>query len=515
MTSKPNVMLIVLDCLRSDRVFGPGRTAKTPVLDDLREKSCGFSSIFVENSITAPSFASLFTGRYARNHGVLGMVGVKLDESCTTLAEAFAANGYETYAEVTGPLNPILGMDKGFAHYHYRSQQEYSFTDWGRNLLSRLQNKELIEPFFVAVHLWELHVPRQVRPEFDSEEFGASPYDRALSSLDPFIGELIAAVGPETAVVLTGDHGECVDEIPAEGTLLPYFLKKLDLPPVGAQLTQSIDSVTDLMAEEPRLHQFAAEMSRLSGENRSRLRFRQRLRMMLSLLLIGLTRYRLQMKRGLKKGFFHTLRQKLNDIALFFSVALGRADAAQFQLVRNSLEEHKLQHGYHIYDYLQRVPLLFHAPGLVPTGKVVTADLRHIDLMPTLIEAFELDASTEGCDGESYFAYIREGGKDRPIFLEARGGAQAEKVFLIRGVRRDGQKVAYAPFEDDAPTEYYDLCADSCESMNLADSRTEEAATLREEAEALSQSFAGASGNTLSARENLEMVKRLKSLGYM
>ncbi len=516
METQPNVIMLAIDCLRSDRILAAERSCKTPNIDRLVQQGASLPNVFVENSITAPSFTSMFTGRYAGNHGVIGMVGVKMNEEIPTLAEIFAMNGYETYAEVTGPLNPILGVDRGFSHYHFRSQHDYFFGEWGQNLLKQLKNDEFDGPYFLLVHFWEAHVPRQVPERFDSEEFGATPYDRSISALDSYIGQLLEAAGNDTAIILTGDHGEAIGEVPPEGTLLHYFLYKLNLPPVSEGMAESIDDVTDLMAEEPRLHQFAKDISRQYDDGAKKLGIWQRLKMMATLFMIGMARYRIQMKKGVRGGFFKNLKQKITDMMLFFAVLRGKTDAAQVQMVRNSLEEHKLQHGYHIYDYLQRVPIVFCHKEFFPAGRRVEADVRHIDLLPTLIDAFKLEAPEDAVfDGASYFPYIEAGeGEDRPVYLEARGGAQAEKVFLIRGVRRKGYKIAYAPHEAKAPVECYNLQADPLEMQNVSESDAQTPA-LREEAEQISGSFCAGAGGTLSARENMEMVKKLKSLGYM
>ncbi len=515
MQEQPNTLMIVVDCLRSDRLFSSERTCKTPNIDSLIARGTSVPNVFVENSMTAPSFASLFTGRYAGNNGVTGMVGVKLSENNSTMAEIFTAQGYETYAEVTGPLNPILGIDKGFAHYNFRSQHDYFFTDWGKTLLERLRRGDFKSPYFLLVHLWEIHVPRQVRPGFDSPEFGDTAYDRSLSSLDPFIGELTAAVGPETAVILTGDHGECVGELPEEDTLLPYFLNKLNLPPMSFEEAGSIDSVVDLMAEKPLLHSFTKEISQIADKGEGKMGLKQRLIMMFNLILIGITRYRIQLKKGVRSGFFSNLRQKLSDLFIFLAVARGKPEAVQLQLVKTSLSEHSLQHGYHIYDYLQQVPAVFVKNGLFPKGHQVDTEVRQIDLLPTLTDAFNFSPKINDFDGSSYFPFmINGGGKNRSIFLEARGGAQAEKVFLIRGVRRNGQKIAYAPFEENAPTEFYDITKDRTESNNISQIETEKVLELSQEAEALKRSFS-TEGSALSSKENMEMAKRLKDLGYI
>ena len=518
MEKQPNVIMIAIDCLRSDRIFAKNRSCKTPNIDKLVKKGCSFNNVFVENSITAPSFSSMFTGRYAGNHGVIGMVGVKMDEEIPTMAELFAASGYETYAEVTGPLNPILGVDRGFSNYNFRSQHDYYFNDWGKELLEKLKGDHFDPPYFLLVHFWEAHVPRQVQPEFDRPKFGRTAYDRSISGLDSYIGQLVEAAGEDCAIILTGDHGEAIGEVPADNTLLPYFLDKLNLPPIGTDTAESIDDVTDLMKEEPLLHQFAADLSKATSKDGKKIGLWQRLVMMFNLLKIGISRYKIQLKKGIKGSFFKNLKQKLNDTMIFLSVLAGKPEAAQTQMVRSSLEEHKLQHGYHIYDYLQKVPIVFCNPDIFPENKMVEAEVRHIDLLPTMIEAFKLEQPADGIefDGSSYFDYMTKGtGADRPVYLEARGGAQAEKVFLIRGVRRGGQKVAYAPYEEKAPIEFYEMANDKIEIKNLANKKAEEIKPMKEEGEAIAAAFRAGTGNTLSAKENMEMVKKLKSLGYM
>ncbi len=514
---RPNVILLVIDCLRSDRLFGPDRTCRTPHIDRLVQRGTSFPNVFVENSMTAPSFASLFTGRYAGSHGVKGMIGVRLADGAATLAEIFAAGGYNTYAEVTGPLTPLLGLSRGFTHYGFRSQRDSFFTDWGRTLLARLRSGWFKPPFLLVVHFWELHVPRQVVPAFDDPSFGATSYDRSLSGLDSFLGEILAAVDSQTAVILTGDHGECVGERPAEGTLLPYFLKKLGLAETdGSEDASTIEAVTDLMATSGDLHRFAEELSATAKNDGGSLGLTQRMLMLFGLLRVGLSRYRIQIRKGLKSGFLSSFQSKVNDLALFLAVARGKTEKAQVALVRSSLNEHKFQHGYHIYDYLQKVPLVLAGEGLFPAGERVESEVRHIDFLPTLMETFRLETAADGFDGASFYSYVADrGGPDRPVYLEARGGAQAERIFLIRGVRRNGFKLAYGPYETRAPVELYDLGLDPLEQENLSALRPEVVEDLRAEAEAISQSFGACADNLLSAADNLEMARKLKELGYL
>ena len=444
------------------------------------------------------------------------MLGMKLAEDIPTMAEIFAANGYETYAEATGPLHPLLNIGKGFAHYNFRGQQDYYFTDWGENLLERFRNKEFRSPFFALIHFWEAHVPRQVPSEFDHPEFGATEYDRSVSAVDDYIGKILENVDENTLIIFTGDHGEAVDEVPPARTLLPYFLHKLKLPSLSTGSKKSMENVTDFIVQEPLLHQFVQEIDRMSRQGLRKVGFWHRVKLLIDLLKIGYTRYRIQIQKGLKGGFFSDIHQKINDTMLLLMVIKGNVEAAQLQLVRNSLRAHMLQHGYHIYDYLQRVPAVFYWNGSLEGGRRIDTDLRHIDLLPTLIDLLKLNAPNSGRDGKSYLPHLENGGgKNRPVYLEARGGAQAEKVFLIRGLRLDNDKIAFAPYEKKAPIEYYDLGKDPREKQNLASLHRKKADTLRTEADTIAAAFNSTKISKLSEKDAAAIADKLKSLGYM
>ena len=65
-------------------------------------------------------------------------------------------------------------------------------------------------PFFALVHLWDAHTPRSYPARFENRRHGRNAYervDRRHGRVDRRRGR---AAGPETVVVLTGDHGENV-----------------------------------------------------------------------------------------------------------------------------------------------------------------------------------------------------------------------------------------------------------------------------------------------------------------
>ncbi len=209
----PNILLIVIDCLRADRTFGPARTAKIPTLSRLAAEGTLFTHLITANSMTIPCMTTTFTGMYPVAHGVRAMQGFRVHDDIPLLAEQLQACGYHTYAEVCNPLSPYYRLDRGFSVYNLRRGVEESLLGkWGDDFLARMARGEYAEPWFLYLHLWEVHQPRQVLPRFDRPEFGATSYDRAISTLDARLGELMAVLPANTTVLVTGDHGEKIPE---------------------------------------------------------------------------------------------------------------------------------------------------------------------------------------------------------------------------------------------------------------------------------------------------------------
>jgi arylsulfatase A-like enzyme len=115
MISKPNIILIVLDTVRVDRLSCYGHFRKTtPRIDKIAKEGALFKNAFSTASWTLPSHASIFTGKYPSHHKVLGS-NIYLDKGNTTIAEILSKNGYRTLS-VAGCriLVSINGFDKGF-----------------------------------------------------------------------------------------------------------------------------------------------------------------------------------------------------------------------------------------------------------------------------------------------------------------------------------------------------------------------------------------------------------------
>lgn len=114
----PNVVVVVIDTLRADRVgWYRGGRELTPFLDRLAERGTVFWSAYAQSSWTCPSVASLLTSRYQSQHNVVAHASVLAAEEIT-LAETLKAHGYATGAFIANRvLSARLGYAQGFDEY--------------------------------------------------------------------------------------------------------------------------------------------------------------------------------------------------------------------------------------------------------------------------------------------------------------------------------------------------------------------------------------------------------------
>jgi arylsulfatase A-like enzyme len=201
--TKPNVFFLAVDSLRADAVFGDH--IPTPTLDSYAAEGIAFTQCVSSTTSTTPSFSSMLTGCYPPKHGVRGLQGYQLSTTLTTWAEAFSKAGYETHAEVTGPLLPATGVLRGFDDANHRPAYKVEFMNWRDDILAKMNS--YTEPYFMLLHVWEAHRPYRMPPHFE-KRWDKTGYEGAVAALDEGLAPIFEAMGPNTLVVITGDHGE-------------------------------------------------------------------------------------------------------------------------------------------------------------------------------------------------------------------------------------------------------------------------------------------------------------------
>lgn len=201
--NRPNVFLLAIDSLRADAVFE--EHVPTPNFDAYAKRGAAFRQCICTTTTTTPSFSSILTGCYPPRHGVRGLQGHRLSSSVTTMAEAFSASGYKTYAEVTGPLLPETGILRGFDEARHRQAYKVPFFNWRDEVVAKIGG--YVDPWFMLLHIWEVHRPYRSPPNFEKRKDRAG-YEAAVTATDDWLAPVFEAAGDNTIVIITGDHGE-------------------------------------------------------------------------------------------------------------------------------------------------------------------------------------------------------------------------------------------------------------------------------------------------------------------
>jgi arylsulfatase A-like enzyme len=116
MAQRPNILFLVLDTQRADRLSCYGYSAPTsPHLDAFAENAMLFQRAIAPAQWTIPSHASMFTGVYPSVHQTVQSYSV-LPEELPTLAERLQAGGYFTAGFCNNPLVGVInnGLRRGF-----------------------------------------------------------------------------------------------------------------------------------------------------------------------------------------------------------------------------------------------------------------------------------------------------------------------------------------------------------------------------------------------------------------
>jgi Flp pilus assembly protein TadD len=172
-----------------------------------------------------------------------------------------------------------------------------------------------------------------------------------------------------------------------------------------------------------------------------------------------------------------------------------------------SLGEHgEATHGVFAYEAALKVPLIIYQPRLFRPS-VIDTPARHIDLLPTILDAVSL-SSPSGLPGRSLLPALA----GSPVSADAPTYFEALSASLNRGwAPLDGIILAETKYIELPIPELYDLQTDPHERNNLAlaqPSRVDEMrARLRE--------LRGPRAHVTPRTETAETRERLRSLGYV
>jgi arylsulfatase A-like enzyme len=448
---RPDVLLVVLDTVRADRLNAYGAARPTGnQLSAIADAGVLFEDVTASGTWTWPSHAALFTGEppwVSGAHwseasdeidpatGYWRMSPMRTD--LPTLAERFSAAGYRTVSLASNSLlDPGLGLTRGFDRAEWLKRDQTVVAE----AKALLRNHDP-RPLFLFVNLMAAHAPYALSPEVPWSQQHKTRFSGA--SAEGWVGTYSADRIPPALALNQRPSSEAAtgEEAFAKGTL------KLDADDLGF--------IRDL---------YDGELLRLD-------------RAMVELI-----------------GVWNSSGHADGIVAV-------TSDHGEY------LGEHGLiGHGVRAFDEVTHVPLVIAAPTRLKGGRRVATPVQLADLYPTLLDLSGIAPSAPGsllavADGEPRVGPILSRAWPMPVFAKNVGGAYTQGHRLFR----QGGELAWV--RDDGKTRVHTLGPD----RRLSPVRDVPAAPWVERARAAMPD--GVSTGDLAVPA--EALEHLRALGYV
>lgn len=486
LTDRPDVLFLSLDTLRRDRM-APYGLDLMPTLTGLLEEGVAFDKAFATAPWTAPSFGSMFTGLWPRQHGALGrkpdpatpLVRSDLRPDVPVFTEFLPDAGYHTICSQAnfGQLGRGSGFDRAFAAYTVCT-------------VDRVKGRFPREKAALA----QMGVKRYLSFVFERLKARRRSYNlparRVLQEAGAVIRQAVRllAGSPKNKPVFLW-----VNLLDAHH---PYWSPRKWMPPGEAPGGR---------VKPQHVHPHLSTDVQWNEEDREYVvrRYDNCARYMDACIRDLLTRWR-------------SLREGRDRLTVFLSDHgeefwdHGDEGADPLRNKRGVL------HGHTLYNELIHVPFVFHWPGVAQSGRRVDSVVSLVDCAATILDLLEIDADVSPMAGRSLFQHVTAEPApprdNRVVFSNAvywgrQSQAAVSAEYKMIRCEQTHRKELYAWGIDD-PLEKQNL-ADSGDHAGILDHLT---AAVDE----WNESMAGSeSDQGLAEVEDEEMLARLRDLDYI
>lgn len=464
----PNVLIVVIDTLRADRLGAYGHQGGlTPFLDLLARRGTLFEHAYAASSWTVPSVASVLTSRHLTQHQVSTFFS-RLAEEEVTFPERLRDAGWITAGF---SANPNVRVESGFGqgldelwneptpHVDVRGD---ALRAQALARLDRTWNRHAGSPAVLYLQYMEPHEPYDPPEPFRSRfvvDDDGKPFD------------MEAAIRASVASVLPGAGRDATGKPPDAADAVRAILAR------GRPVTDEELAPIKLLSERRTRRLYEGDVASADDQ--------------------------------MRRLFDELERRGFLDNAV---VVLTSDHGEEFG------EHGGTSHGRTLYEESVRVPLILMGAG-VPAGRRVAENVSLLDLGPTLLDLLGLPAEVR-FEGRSLVPLMRAGaGSERAaapdvlLQLEPMLPVTADGRVHARALVRRDRKLLVRP--DDA-FEVYDLGADPGETRSTPAALGVHGPTMRESL-SLAEAELGERAGSAAPPVPLDAAheRRLRALGYL
>ena len=458
---KPNILFLLFDSFRADKVHGPEKNSLTPNFDYIKKNGVFFDHVISSSDGSLLSYAGLFSGKHPFKTGMRSSKLTKLVDT-TSYLEFLKNQGYKLYG-CQPKSNSFIDIIPDFENNEETFCTSGISTEESRITLDRL-NSKMEEPWFFLMAAGDLHFPITNPKGFEDEKFGSNNYEKQVSAIDHWLGKVLEKVDlKKTLVVVTGDHGSYIQSLKKESLNIDFQDKAL--------LQMKVIKVSTKVPKflEPlKLKLF------LARENMSKKRKERKIKDL-----------------NLKP---HEIRGLLNQ----------RSDLKRF-----------------LFDEKTRVPLFMIGPN-VDQGITISQQVRLLDVFPTICEIVGIPDKDEEIDGVSLCPLLENKKMGTLIaYMESSPAILIQPIIVI-GIRTDKYKYFRNRYDSSKNVHLYDLENDPYEDENIADKDKNIVEAMEDILKTTISGFSLEKGcrlestdDDLGTKETNMVEKQLKKMGYI
>ena len=406
---KPNILFLIVDSLRADKVSGTENNSIIPNLDYIKKNGVFFDHAISSADGTMLAYAGLFSGKHPFK---TGMRSAKLTRLCNTISYFEVLKNYDY--NLYGCLPRLAASLEIIPEFENNDEAFLDlFPDTsskaGEIILKKLEGN-MKEPWCFLVHVTNMHFPVKKPKGFEDEKFGSNNYEKQVSAIDAWIGKVLKKIDLEkTLVVITGDHGSYIQSLKNKSLEIDF-------------------------QDNPNLQNNIAKVSRKIPK------FAEPLKLKLFLM-----RERVNQKRK---------RNKIQKLNLKPHETRGLLDQ------RGNTDRF-------LFDEKIRVPL-FMIGSKINQCISISKQVRLIDVFPTICEIVGIPKWEEKVDGISLYPLLENKKMDDLIaYIESTPGVVIETNNVI-GIRTDKYKYFRNRNDANLDIHLFDLENDPFEDDNIA-----------------------------------------------
>jgi len=406
---KPNILFLIIDSLRADKVSGTKNNSITPNLDYIKKNGVFFDHAISSADGTMLAYAGLFSGKHPFK---TGMRSAKLTRLCNTTSYFEVLKNYDY--NLYGCLPRLSASFEIIPEFENNDE---AFLDLlpdvlgraGEITLKKLEDN-MKEPWCFLVHTDNMHFPIKKPKGFEDEKFGSNNYEKQVSSIDAWIGKILKKIDLEkTLVVIIGDHGSYIQSLKNKSLEIDFQ--------DNANLQTNIAKVSRILPK------FAEPLK----------------------LTLFSMRERANQKR--KQNKIQKLNLKPHEIR---GLLHQRGNTDRF-----------------LFDEKIRVPL-FMIGSKINQSISISKQVRLIDVFPTICEIVGIPKWEEKVDGISLYPLLENKKMDDLIaYIESTPGVVMETNNVI-GIRTDKYKYFRNRNDANLDIHLFDLENDPFEDDNIA-----------------------------------------------